>query len=161
MSWPLCGAGSPRKGVPLHEGTDRSGRSRSRVRKGALGGHLKTGQLSASRTVIMPDNSESEIQYHTMSISVRTVLCLCLAPLAVSAGDAKVHSLQVRLLSTMLTAYDGYGEWGFSALVTADGHKILFDTGAHPDTVLRNAHALQIDLSDVPDVILSHFRSEE
>jgi 7,8-dihydropterin-6-yl-methyl-4-(beta-D-ribofuranosyl)aminobenzene 5'-phosphate synthase len=92
-----------------------------------------------------------------MSVSVPALLALCLAPLAVSAGDAKVHSLQVRILSTMLTADEGYGEWGFSALVVADGHKILFDTGAHPDTVLKNAQALKIDLSDVPDVILSHF----
>ena len=56
----------------------------------------------------------------------------------------------------MLTADDGIGEWGFSALVVADGHRILFDTGAYPDTVLRNSHELNIDLANVPDVILSH-----
>jgi 7,8-dihydropterin-6-yl-methyl-4-(beta-D-ribofuranosyl)aminobenzene 5'-phosphate synthase len=69
---------------------------------------------------------------------------------------AKVRSLEVRILSTMLADDDGFGEWGFSALVIADGHRILFDTGAHPDTVLRNVRALKIDLSNVPDVILSH-----
>ena len=77
------------------------------------------------------------------------------APLACCAAD-KVASLDVRILSTMLTADEGYGEWGFAALVVADGHRILFDTGAHPDTVLRNAQALHIDLANVPDVILSH-----
>ena len=77
------------------------------------------------------------------------------APLACCAAD-KVASLDVRILSTMLTADEGYGEWGFAALVVADGHRILFDTGAHPDTVLRNAQALNIDLANVPDVILSH-----
>ena len=92
-----------------------------------------------------------------MSRLIRALAWLCLAPLTSSAADAKVHSLQVRILSTMLTADEGYGEWGFSALVIADGHRILFDTGAHPDTVLRNAQALKIDLSGVPDVILSHF----
>jgi 7,8-dihydropterin-6-yl-methyl-4-(beta-D-ribofuranosyl)aminobenzene 5'-phosphate synthase len=92
------------------------------------------------------------IKYHSM----KTLLCILLTALGVSAGEARVHSLQVRILSTMLTADEGYGEWGFSALVIADGHKILFDTGAHPDTVLRNVQALKIDLSDVPDVILSH-----
>lgn len=75
--------------------------------------------------------------------------------MACSAAD-KVTTLDVRLLSTMLTADEGYGEWGFAALVVADGHRILFDTGAHPDTVLRNARELHIDLSNVPDVILSH-----
>ena len=50
----------------------------------------------------------------------------------------------------------GYGEWGYSALVEVDGHKILYDTGASPDLVLHNARALHIDLSDVEDVVLSH-----
>src|ERR1700691_4517018 len=89
---------------------------------------------------------------------IALIACLALAAvIACSAADAdKVASLDVRLLSTMLTADEGYGEWGFAALVVADGHRILFDTGAHPDTVLRNARALHIDLSNVPDVILSH-----
>jgi 7,8-dihydropterin-6-yl-methyl-4-(beta-D-ribofuranosyl)aminobenzene 5'-phosphate synthase len=90
----------------------------------------------------------------------RTAVIACLqaalaAATVCSAAD-KVSSLDVRLLSTMLTADEGYGEWGFAALVVADGHRILFDTGAHPDTVLRNARDLHIDLSNVPDVILSH-----
>jgi 7,8-dihydropterin-6-yl-methyl-4-(beta-D-ribofuranosyl)aminobenzene 5'-phosphate synthase len=50
----------------------------------------------------------------------------------------------------------GIGEWGFSALVEADGHRVLLDTGAHPDTVLENARDLKIDLSDVQDVVLTH-----
>lgn len=79
---------------------------------------------------------------------------LALAPLALAGG--KVQSLEVRILSTMLTADDGIGEWGFSALIVADGHRILFDTGAYPDTVLRNSRELKIDLSNVPDVILTH-----
>src|ERR1700738_4812186 len=80
-------------------------------------------------------------------------LLLLMTPL-VCAG--RVRSLEVRILSTMLADDDGFGEWGFSALVIADGHRILFDTGAHSDTVLRNVRELKIDLSNVPDVILSH-----
>jgi hypothetical protein len=34
------------------------------------------------------------------------------------------------------------GQWGFAALVVADGHRILFDTGARPDTVLNNVREL-------------------
>ena len=56
-------------------------------------------------------------------------------------------------------AEDGIGEWGFAALVEADGRKILFDTGARPNTVLENAKAFKVDLSDVRDVVLSHFHS--
>ncbi len=70
---------------------------------------------------------------------------------------AQVHALKVTLLSTMLVGdVTGIGEWGFSALVQADGHRVLLDTGAHPDTVLQNAQDLKIDLSDVQDVILTH-----
>src|SRR6202163_593531 len=72
------------------------------------------------------------------------------------ASDHRVKSLKIRVLSTMLTADDGIGEWGFSALVEVDGRRILFDTGARPDTVLINAKELGVDLSNITDVILSH-----
>ncbi len=66
-----------------------------------------------------------------------------------------VDSVKVTVLSTML-ADEGIGEWGFAALVEVDGHRILFDTGARPDTVLENARELGVDLVGVRDVILSH-----
>jgi 7,8-dihydropterin-6-yl-methyl-4-(beta-D-ribofuranosyl)aminobenzene 5'-phosphate synthase len=72
-----------------------------------------------------------------------------------SGTDGRVRSLRVLVLSTML-AERGIGEWGFSALVEVDGRRILFDTGAHPDTVLRNARDLGINLTGITDVILSH-----
>jgi 7,8-dihydropterin-6-yl-methyl-4-(beta-D-ribofuranosyl)aminobenzene 5'-phosphate synthase len=72
---------------------------------------------------------------------------------------AEVAALKVTILSTML-ADEGIGEWGFAALVEVDGKKILFDTGARPRTVLENAKELQIDLSDVQDVVLSHFHDD-
>ncbi len=69
---------------------------------------------------------------------------------------AVVDSLKITILSTMLTDTIGIGEWGFAALVEADGHRILFDTGRLPDTVLENAKALGVELADIQDVILSH-----
>ena len=66
-----------------------------------------------------------------------------------------VSSLEIKILSTML-ADEGFGEWGFAALVEVDGRRILFDTGAHEDTVQRNLKVLGLDLSDVDLVILSH-----
>lgn len=80
---------------------------------------------------------------------------LALTGLAV-AQDHRAKSVDVKILSTMLADDNGLGEWGFAALVVVDGHRILFDTGAHPDTVLKNARDLKIDLTNVPDVILSH-----
>lgn len=69
----------------------------------------------------------------------------------------QISTLKITLLSTMLVGSPtGFGEWGFSALVEANGHRILLDTGAHPETVLQNARDLNVDLSDVREVILTH-----
>ena len=67
----------------------------------------------------------------------------------------RVQSLRIQILSTML-ADSGTGEWGFAALVDADGKRFLVDTGARPRTVLENARELGIDLADVTDVVLTH-----
>ncbi len=89
-------------------------------------------------------------------IRIARILSLLLCGAVCFAQSHRVQALKIKILSTMLADDDGYGEWGFSALVEADGHKILFDTGAHPDTVLRNIRELNVDLSGVTDVILSH-----
>ncbi len=89
-------------------------------------------------------------------------LVLFLVTTAAFAADsapqspAKVRSLKITILSTMLADGSTLGEWGFAALVEVDGHRLLFDTGAHSDVVLKNAQSLHIDLTNVPDVVLSH-----
>lgn len=97
-----------------------------------------------------------------MRLHYRTLSCLLMLlalPVAAAAqarpSGHKVQTLEIRILSTML-ADEGFGEWGFAALVEADGRKILFDTGANEDTVQRNLRAMKLDLSDVELVILSH-----
>ncbi len=72
----------------------------------------------------------------------------------------RVKAIEVVVLSTMLADRAGVGEWGFSVLVVADGHRILFDTGARPETVLQNARELKVDLSDVTEVVLSHHHGD-
>jgi 7,8-dihydropterin-6-yl-methyl-4-(beta-D-ribofuranosyl)aminobenzene 5'-phosphate synthase len=78
---------------------------------------------------------------------------------APAAPPSRVGALKIVILSTML-ADAGIGEWGFAALVEADGHRVLFDTGARPETVLRNARELKVDLADVTDVVLSHHHGD-
>ena len=99
-----------------------------------------------------------------LALALLTLLLFVFAPRAgqtQSPSDTRpeVSALKITILSTML-ADDGIGEWGFAALVEADGHKILFDTGAHPNTVLENARELKINLADVQDVVLSHFHDD-
>jgi 7,8-dihydropterin-6-yl-methyl-4-(beta-D-ribofuranosyl)aminobenzene 5'-phosphate synthase len=75
-------------------------------------------------------------------------------------GVGQVKMLDVSVLSTMLADRVGVGEWGFSAVVETSGHRILFDTGARPETVLQNARELNIDLSALTEVILSHHHGD-
>jgi 7,8-dihydropterin-6-yl-methyl-4-(beta-D-ribofuranosyl)aminobenzene 5'-phosphate synthase len=111
---------------------------------------------SFSRLLWMPT-------YVLMAVLLLSIMCVHPAqaqsgPAAsVPNARAQIHTLKVTLLSTMLVGdSEGMGEWGFSSLIEADGHRILLDTGAHPDTVLQNARDLQIDLSSVKEVILTH-----
>jgi 7,8-dihydropterin-6-yl-methyl-4-(beta-D-ribofuranosyl)aminobenzene 5'-phosphate synthase len=91
-------------------------------------------------------------------------LLAMLAPCARGADPeeprGRVHSAKITILSTMLADGGALGEWGFSALVQADGNNILFDTGLHSDVVLKNAAYLGVDLDSVPEVVLSHNHSD-
>jgi 7,8-dihydropterin-6-yl-methyl-4-(beta-D-ribofuranosyl)aminobenzene 5'-phosphate synthase len=102
-------------------------------------------------------------------VSIFAVAALCIAAVgptsakaqapapSTAISTAQIRALKITVLSTMLVGdIEGLGEWGFSALVEADGHRILVDTGAHPETVLQNARDLHIDLSDVKEAILTH-----
>lgn len=106
--------------------------------------------------------------YFRFLITLVTVAALCVPTMGrqpeaqtaaanVASPASQIRTLKITVLSTMLVGdYPGLGEWGFSALVEADSRRILVDTGAHPETVLQNARDLNIDLSDVREVILTH-----
>ena len=87
------------------------------------------------------------------------LLSVAPAPLAsIEAGVLRAaEEVTVTILSSNLADGATVGEWGLSALVEVDGRCVLFDAGRYPDTVLRNAAVLDVDLSCVTDVVLSHF----
>ncbi len=72
-------------------------------------------------------------------------------------APAVAAAATVTILSSNLADGSTVGEWGLSALVEVDGRCVLFDTGRNPDTIIRNARALDVDFSCVTDVVLSHF----
>lgn len=93
------------------------------------------------------------------------MVAACLASFAVQnvaqgkeAAGHRVGALKITVLVTNLAGdpHEGSGEWGYSALVEVDGHKIVYDTGASPNLALANAKLLKMNLSDVDEVILSH-----
>ncbi len=85
-------------------------------------------------------------------------LALAVLPAAPLAAAEPARAVKVTVLSTMLAGNRGagIGEWGFAALLEVDGQRLLIDTGERPDTVLRNASELGIDLSGVSDAVLTH-----
>jgi 7,8-dihydropterin-6-yl-methyl-4-(beta-D-ribofuranosyl)aminobenzene 5'-phosphate synthase len=78
----------------------------------------------------------------------------------VSGGSDRqsAETVKVTLLSTMLVGApaNGMGEWGFAAVVEVGERRLLVDTGARAETVLRNAAELKVDLAAITDVVLTH-----
>lgn len=95
---------------------------------------------------------------------IRTIavvfILLCGLPSSGAAETAR--AVKVTVLSTMVSGDPGrgIGEWGFAALLEVDGRRLLVDAGQRPETVLRNAAELKIDLADVTDVVLTHNHSD-
>ena len=76
---------------------------------------------------------------------------------AIAADARSAESVEITILSSNLANGSAVGEWGFSALAEVDGKCVLFDAGRHADTVPRNIEVLDVDLSCVTDIVLSHF----
>ena len=98
-----------------------------------------------------------------MKLLRSTLLILAIAmpasALAQGAARTSAAAVKVTVLSTMLVGNGGaggIGEWGFAALLEVDGRRILIDTGARPETVLKNVEEMRIDLSNVTEVVLTH-----
>lgn len=80
-----------------------------------------------------------------------------ISPQAQAAEGTTIEAATVTVLSSNLANGNTVGEWGFSAFVQTEGACLLFDAGRFEDTVLKNAAALDVDLSCVTDMVLSHF----
>jgi 7,8-dihydropterin-6-yl-methyl-4-(beta-D-ribofuranosyl)aminobenzene 5'-phosphate synthase len=93
------------------------------------------------------------------TIAAVLVLAMPAGVLAQSGTRASASAVKVTVLSTMLVANsgaNGIGEWGFAALLEVDGRRILIDTGARPETVLKNVEEMGVDLSNITEMVLTH-----
>lgn len=67
-----------------------------------------------------------------------------------------LHTIRVTVLvDNTANGNDLIAEHGFSCLIEADGHRILFDTGAK-DALLKNSMSLSVNLSKLDALVLSH-----
>ena len=90
------------------------------------------------------------LRYYPLGLALSAALLLSL--LGKTEDKRPRVEPKITILSTMLTEFRGIGEWGFAAVVEFEGRKLLFDTGGRPDTVIKNAKELGVDLGDVETV---------
>ena len=80
------------------------------------------------------------------------VLGVCM--LAVPATGAE---LEILIIYDNTSARAGIeADWGFAALVTFRGQRVLFDTGTKPGLFLENLEKLKIDPGSFSHVVISH-----
>lgn len=77
--------------------------------------------------------------------------------LVAAAANASAQAARITLL------YDAFGkpsklekDWGFAALIEVGDKRILFDTGNNADVLTHNVNALNVDLTRLDFVVISH-----
>lgn len=80
--------------------------------------------------------------------------------------DAQTPLGEIQLeecFGSLTILYDNYlfadelvAEWGFSCLIEIEDQVILFDTGGDPEILTHNINELEIDVSEIDCIVLSH-----
>ena len=86
---------------------------------------------------------------------IHLIIALLFLPMISFGQNPKIKDFKITILSTMLSDFHT-GEWGFSAMIEADGKRILFDAGSRENTVLQNAKELNINIDNIDNIFLSH-----
>jgi 7,8-dihydropterin-6-yl-methyl-4-(beta-D-ribofuranosyl)aminobenzene 5'-phosphate synthase len=88
------------------------------------------------------------------------VLVMCLVPLAIiypASANAEDGEITVTILyDNTAFAPETEADWGFSCLIEGIDKTILFDAGTKPEVFFRNVEALDVDLTEVDLVVISH-----
>jgi 7,8-dihydropterin-6-yl-methyl-4-(beta-D-ribofuranosyl)aminobenzene 5'-phosphate synthase len=72
-----------------------------------------------------------------------------------------IQDLKITTLAENLVQVGGLGQYGLSMLlefidVKGEDRKVVFDTSAHKESLMHNIKDLEVDMSDVDCVVLSH-----
>ncbi len=86
------------------------------------------------------------------------VMCMIVSAVVIPVvAEAEDDTITVTILYDNTAFAPGTeADWGFSCLVESAGKTILFDTGTKPEVFFHNVEALDIDLSEVDLVVISH-----
>ena len=100
-----------------------------------------------------------------MSILFVASLLLCFAGCAETVKPPATTINPPKAQITVL--YDAFGknpalhkDWGYAALIEYAGKRILFDTGGNPEILAHNAKVMNVDLSRLDFVVMSHRHSD-
>jgi 7,8-dihydropterin-6-yl-methyl-4-(beta-D-ribofuranosyl)aminobenzene 5'-phosphate synthase len=90
-------------------------------------------------------------------LKVFAAIVALVAPIGLSAANAQTGAAQITVL------YDAFGkastltkDWGFAALITYGGKRILFDTGNNAEIFAHNVEAMGVDLKQLDFAVISH-----
>jgi 7,8-dihydropterin-6-yl-methyl-4-(beta-D-ribofuranosyl)aminobenzene 5'-phosphate synthase len=65
--------------------------------------------------------------------------------------------VEIRVIYDNTSAREGVrSDWGFAAVVSAGGRRVLFDAGANPDLFMENLKLLDVDPASLGSVVISH-----
>ncbi len=79
----------------------------------------------------------------------------------VGAGAKVAPPRRITVLYDNTTAVAGTrADWGFACLVEASGSRVLFDTGREASVLAHNLRALDVDLTGIRAVVISHVHSD-
>ncbi len=88
------------------------------------------------------------------SITLLALISICLLqPALVRAEDPGLITILVDAFGQPSTLRQ---DWGFAALVEYGGKRILFDTGNNAELFAHNIESLQVDLTKLDFVVISH-----
>lgn len=86
--------------------------------------------------------------------------CLALAMLLVATSAEPLLAQGRNRITIIADAFGGASslerDWGYSALIEYNGHRILFDAGNDSAKFASNVAALGVDLRDLDAVVISH-----
>lgn len=72
-------------------------------------------------------------------------------------NKSEVHGMIITILyDNYVYADETIADWGFACLIKDSENTILFDTGAKGDILMHNVKALNIDLSKIDLIVISH-----
>ncbi len=86
---------------------------------------------------------------------MRLVFALSWAFVLVAAQAAEPVQIDILYDNTSIRP-DLDADWGFAALVTAGGHRVLLDTGANDAVFMKNLKAMGVDPASIEHLVISH-----